>query len=107
MVRSTIQAVDANVPVKLVTASRGKHVRAEPISALWEDNRVDLAGRFIELEDQLCQFASDGYKGDRSPDRADAAIWALTDLMLEGGTDGLLDYYAQLVAEAEAKRKAA
>lgn len=103
MVRSTIHAVDANVPVKIVHASRAKHVRAEPISALYEDSRVDHAGKFIELEDELCQFSSTGYTGDRSPDRADACIWALTDLMLGEETTGLLDYYAQLVAQARDK----
>lgn len=105
MVRSTIHAVNANIPVKLVTASRGKVVRAEPISALYEDNRVDHAGRFIELEDQMCQFANDGYKGDKSPDRADAKIWALTELLLGEGADGVLNYYADIVAKAKAERE--
>jgi len=82
MVKSTIQAVDPNVPVKLVNASRGKHVRAEPVAALYEEGKVTHAGMFPELEDELCQFATDGYKGDRSPNRADAAIWAITELML-------------------------
>lgn len=103
MVRSTIQSVDANVPVQMVTATRGKEVRAEPISALYEDARVDHAGMFIDMEDQLCQFANTGYKGDRSPDRADALIWALTCLMLDNGNTGILDYYAQLVAAEKEK----
>lgn len=105
MVRSTIQSVDANVPVKLVTASRGKHIRAEPISALYEDKRVDHAGRFVALEDQLCQFSSTGYMGDTSPDHADAAIWALTDLMLGEHTDGLLGYYKELAEKAKEERE--
>lgn len=107
MVRATIQAVDANVPVTLVHASRGKHVRAEPISTLYNDSRITHAGRFTELEDQLCQFATDGFKGDRSPNNADAAIWALTELMLGGTTTGLLDYYAQQVRDAKAAAEAA
>jgi hypothetical protein len=82
MVRSTIQAVDPNVKVKLVKASRGKVVRAEPIAALYEENKITHAGRMDALEDQYCQFAVEGYMGERSPDRADAAIWAITDLML-------------------------
>lgn len=82
MVKSTIQAVDGNVPVTLVNASRGKIVRAEPVSALYEERRVTHAGRFDALEDQLMQFSTAGYKGDRSPDRADALVWALTELML-------------------------
>lgn len=82
MVRSTIQAVDGNVPVKLVNASRGKVIRAEPVSALYEQQRVTHAGRFNKMEEQLCLFSNQGYKGDRSPDRADACIWAITELML-------------------------
>lgn len=105
MVRSTIHAVNANIPVKLVTASRGKVVRAEPISTLYEDNRVDHAGRFIECEDQMCQFANDGYKGDKSPDRADALVWVMTELLLGEGADGVLDYYKDIVAKAKAERE--
>lgn len=61
-----------------VTASRGKHVRAEPIAVLFGQGKVSLVGRFDELEHQLCAMTTAGYRGDRSPDRADAAIWALT-----------------------------
>lgn len=82
MVRNTIQAVDGSVPVKLVTATRGKVVRAEPVAALYEEDRARMAGHFPLLEDQLKHFSTSGYKGDRSPDRADAAIWALTELLL-------------------------
>lgn len=82
MVRSTIQAIDGNVPVKLVNATRGKVVRAEPVAALYDMNKVKLAGRFPEMEDQMTLFAREGYKGSRSPDRADAKIWAVTELML-------------------------
>lgn len=81
MVKSTIQAVDPNVKVDLVTASRGKIVRAEPVAALYEEDKVRHAGHFAELEGQLCLFSREGYKGDRSPDRADAAIWAISALM--------------------------
>lgn len=82
MVRATIQTVDPNVPVKLVTASRGKVVRAEPVSALYEKGLVHHVGRFPELEDQMGNFSTSGYMGERSPDRADAMIWAITELML-------------------------
>lgn len=82
MVQATIQAVDPNVNVQLVTASRGKVIRAEPISALYEEDKVRHAGRFNQLEAQMCLFSHAGYKGDRSPDRADAMIWAVTSLML-------------------------
>ena len=82
MVEETIKAVDRKVPVKVIHASRGKVVRAEPISALYEINRVHHVGRFGKLEDQFCAFSSAGYMGGDSPDHADAAIHALTDLML-------------------------
>lgn len=82
MVESTIKAVDPNVPVILVNASRGKVVRAEPVAALYEERKVTHAGHFPVLEEQLCMFSNHGYKGDRSPDHADAAVWAVTSLML-------------------------
>jgi hypothetical protein len=82
MVRFTIATADRNVPYKEVVASRGKSVRAEPISALYEQGRVHHVGTFSDLEDQLCNFTTSGYVGDGSPDRADALVWALTELML-------------------------
>lgn len=93
MVEATMRTADKSLPVKVITASRGKHVRAEPISALyepteqWPQGRVQHAGRFPELEDQMLNFSTAGYTGDRSPDRADAMVWALTELMLGEGTD--------------------
>jgi phage terminase large subunit-like protein len=84
MVESTVRALRRNVPFKLVTASRGKTQRAEPVAALYEKDRVKHVGIFPELEDQLCEFSNAGYQGERSPDRADAAIWGLTELMLTG-----------------------
>lgn len=69
-----------SVPFRQVTASRGKVVRAEPISALFEQQKVFTAGSFPELEDQLCAMTTGGYVGDRSPDRADAMVWGLTHL---------------------------
>ena len=77
MVESTIRNVDANVPVKLVTASRGKRQRAEPIKALYEQGRVHHVGTFPLLEDQMCSWLP----GEKSPDRMDALVWALTHLM--------------------------
>lgn len=82
MVESTIRTARASLPVKLVTASRGKVARAEPIAALYEQGRVSHIGSFPELEDQMCSFTPDGYVGEGSPDRADALVWALTELML-------------------------
>lgn len=84
MVEFVIKSADKRVPVTLVTASRGKHVRAEPISVLYDGDEPKMrhVGRWPELEDQLVNFSSSGYMGDRSPDRADAMIWAASDLML-------------------------
>lgn len=82
MVRFTLQA-DTNVRVKLVTASRGKHVRAEPVSGLYEQGKVAHAKPFPQLDDELCFFTPNGYQDDVSPNRADALVWAITDLMLE------------------------
>jgi phage terminase large subunit-like protein len=64
-----------------VTASRGKIVRAEPIAALFEQGRVSIVTGLTELEDQLCAMTSEGYVGGGSPDRADAMIWSLSELM--------------------------
>jgi phage terminase large subunit-like protein len=80
MVEAVVRTADPNVSYKEVTASRGKIARSEPISALYEQNRIRHAGSFTELEDQLAAMTGDGYVGDGSPDRADAAIWALTEL---------------------------
>lgn len=84
MVRAVLQAADCALPLKLVHASRGKAARAEPIAALYEAGRVRHAGHFPLLEDQLCGLMPGGtYEGPgRSPDRADALVWALTELML-------------------------
>jgi phage terminase large subunit-like protein len=82
MVGSTLAGVDAHVPVKLVSASRGKAARAEPIVGRFEAGKAKFAGCFPELEDELSGITSGGgYEGPgRSPDRADAMIWAMTEL---------------------------
>lgn len=84
MVASVLRAADIALPVKLVHASRGKVARAEPVAALYEAGRVRHSGMFAQLEDQLCGLmAGGGYAGPgKSPDRADALVWALTELML-------------------------
>ena len=84
MVRSVLIAADARMPIKLVHASRGKVARAEPVAALYEAGRVRHLGAFPALEDELCGLvAGGGYEGPgRSPDRADALVWGLTELML-------------------------
>ena len=84
MVRSVLHAADIALPVKLVHASRGKAARAEPVAALYETGRVRHVGQLPELEDELCGLMAGGtYEGPgRSPDRADALVWALSELML-------------------------
>lgn len=80
MVKAVLQSENENLPVKMVTASRGKQVRAEPIATLYEQGRVDHYGNTAKLEEQMTQMTYDGYVGDGSPDRLDAAVWALTEL---------------------------
>jgi phage terminase large subunit-like protein len=84
MVASVLRAADYGMPVRLVHASRGKCARAEPVSFLYERGRMRHAGAFPDLEDELCGMMSGGgYEGPgRSPDRADALVWAVTELML-------------------------
>ena len=76
MVASTLRAIDANLPIREVYATKGKYTRAEPISALYEQGKVRHVGAFPKLEDQLCTWLP----GEDSPDRLDAMVWALTDL---------------------------
>jgi phage terminase large subunit-like protein len=87
MVGSVLRAADVALPVRLVSASRGKVARAEPVAALFEAGRARLAGRFPELEDELAGLLIGGdYAGPgRSPDRADACVWALTALARPSG----------------------
>lgn len=80
MVQSVILAARPRTPFKMVTATRGKHVRAEPFSALYESGKVRHAGMFADLEDELTAFSTVGYTGQGSPNRADALIWALAEL---------------------------
>jgi hypothetical protein len=80
MCRHTLQSVRPGLRVVEVRATRGKHVRAEPIAALYSLGRVHHVGTMPELEDQLCLFTASGYEGSGSPDRADALVWSLTEL---------------------------
>lgn len=84
MVESVLRAADQSLPVKLVHAARGKVARAEPVAALYAAGRVRHLGVFARLEDQLCGLLTGGTYGGpgRSPDRADALVWALTELLL-------------------------
>jgi phage terminase large subunit-like protein len=85
MVEHVIRTVDRNVSYREVTASRGKIARAEPVSALYEQSKIRHVGVFSELEDQLAAMTSEGFVGDGSPDRADALVWALGELLVRGG----------------------
>jgi predicted phage terminase large subunit-like protein len=81
IVRSAASEMKVNIHYREVHASRGKVIRAEPISVLYERGKVHHVGEiFPELEDQMCNFTTQGFMGDRSPDRADALIWALSEL---------------------------
>jgi phage terminase large subunit-like protein len=92
MVRAVIVAAGAGVTVEMVSASRGKVLRAEPVSALYEQGKVHHVGRFAVLEDQLCAFTTAGYRGEGSPDHADALVFALSELMLKQ-QDAIFEYY--------------
>jgi phage terminase large subunit-like protein len=81
LIENVLRTVDPQVSYRSVHASRGKYLRAEPIAALYEQGRIHHVGMFAELEDQLCSFVPNEFNG--SPDRLDAAVWALTDLFLE------------------------
>jgi len=91
MVGHTIRTVEPGVPFSEVYATRGKAIRAEPISALYEQGRIKHVGFFADLEDQLCTWMP----GEKSPDRLDALVWAFTELDI-AGTES---YGAAVVAE--------
>lgn len=80
MVRHTLQSVRPGLRIIEVVATRGKHVRAEPIAALYSTGRVSHIGTFDKLEDQMCQMTAAGFEGNGSPDRCDALVWAMTEL---------------------------
>lgn len=80
MVELTVRTVAPNISYRAVRASRGKMARAEPVAALYEQGKVHHVGSFPELEDQLCSWVPGT---EKSPDRLDALVWAVTDLMLE------------------------
>lgn len=82
LVKSLITQVDANVPVKAVRANRGKWLRAEPVAALYAQGRVAHRPGLSALEDEMCAFGADGRSDGHSPDRVDALVWALTELLL-------------------------
>jgi phage terminase large subunit-like protein len=86
MVESVLRSVDSDLPVQPVWARYGKGRRAEPVSGYFAQGKAKLAGAFPVLEDQLCGMTGAGYQGPgRSPDRADAMVWAMAELLLGGG----------------------
>lgn len=82
MAESVLRAVEPNLAIRQVKASRGKWLRAEPVAHLYERGQVHHVGPLPELEDEMCDFGLDGLSWGRSPDRLDALVWGLTELML-------------------------
>jgi phage terminase large subunit-like protein len=100
MIEAVLRSTDPNIPYRAVVASRGKTQRAEPVSALYEQGRVHHVGVFSRLEDELTLFSTAGYTANGSPDRADALIWALTDLMNQPmASFGIFELYRQMAEE--------
>ena len=93
MVEHVVKVRKPRALFKMVTASRGKAVRAEPVSALYGEGKVRHVGQFLELEDELCAFSTVGYTGTRSPNRADALVW------------GIYELFPALVAEKREKTR--
>lgn len=91
MIESVIRAVDRNVPVRMVHATRGKEIRAEPVAALYEQGRIHHVGEFGKLEDQMAEWGPLD-KSAKSPDRMDALVWAITDLMLGEQNGAYLEF---------------
>lgn len=100
LVESVLRTVDASVSYKAVHATRGKYARAEPVAALYEQGRVFHVAHFPKLEDQMLNFVPGQPFEGGSPDRLDALVWALTELMLEGSGAG--DYTSSLVGSSRA-----
>lgn len=94
MIETVIRTEEPNIAYSSVRASRGKTTRAEPVSALYEQGRVHHVGMFAELEDQMCTWV----QGDKSPDRMDALVWAITELMLDGQAGDINDDVLNLLS---------
>ncbi len=84
MVETVIRQIAPQIPFRAVRASRGKRLRAEPVAALYEQNRIHHVGALTQLEDQMCSFTGGAH--EQSPDRLDALVWAITNLMLSGAS---------------------
>ena len=107
LVERVIRTVDSSVAIKTVRATRGKVVRAEPVAALYEQGKVWHAAVFEELERQMTMFTTDfdPLKMGYSPDRVDALVGGLTELMVELQTDGIIAYYAEQAKIVKAQRE--
>lgn len=103
LVETVFRSINANVSFQGVRASKGKFSRAEPVAALYEQNKISHIGTFAALEDQMAEY--NPMTAKKSPDRMDALVWAITALMLENNNAGLIDYYAKVKAEMEEKMK--
>jgi phage terminase large subunit-like protein len=86
LVEQVVRTIDPQVPFRAVHATRSKMLRAEPVAALYEQGRVGHLRGLAALEDEMCQMTVTGWKGRGSPDRLDALVWALTELMINPGT---------------------
>jgi len=97
MVADVLRQSEANLPVRSVTATRGKFARAEPIAVAYERGMVHHVGVFARLEDQMCALTPDfdARAAGHSPDRADALVWAIADLIDLDGADvsGMVEFY--------------
>jgi len=82
LVETVVRQIDPLVPYRAVRASKGKVARAEPVAALYEQGRVSHVRGLGGLEDQMCRMTRRGYEGKGSPDRVDALVWALTEVMI-------------------------
>lgn len=102
MVEAVLRSANRNLSVKMVTATRGKVIRAEPIAALYEQGKVHHVGTFPEMEEQMTMTTTTGYRGSGSPDRLDALVWALSDLMLNAKRP--YDVYALIGDPSEWRR---
>ena len=101
MIELTLRTVLPTVSFKAVSAAKGKQARAEPVAALYEQGKVRHVGGFAALEDQMCNWEPGS--GASSPDRVDALVWALTELVLEPRNTGALDF---MRGQAERKKQA-
>ncbi len=107
MVEATLRMIDPNVAFTAVRAARGKVARAEPAAALYEQGRVHHLGTLPQLEDQMCGFTSDfdRHKAGYSPDRVDALVWALNDLLVEPmAGEAIFEVYRRLAATGDDPR---